>query len=212
MSKILTQIQKLLTRYPSFNEFINQDPKGKTVESVENTEDKTPLELIGENYNILKNEIQDLLLEKILSCSPIFFERLIVDLIVAMGYGGSVKDAGRAIGKSGDEGIDGIIKEDVLGLDMIYLQAKRWKKDSTVSRPDIQTFVGSLVGKQASKGIFITTAKFTQGAIDYANSIDKRVILIDGNQLTDLMFKYNVGVSNEEVFVTKKIDLDFFEE
>ncbi|KQU13102.1 restriction endonuclease [Bacillus sp. Leaf13] len=204
--------RKFLTRYPSFIEFINQDPKGKTVESVKNTEDKTPLELIGENYNILKNEIQDLLLEKILSCSPSFFERLIVDLIVAMGYGGSVKDAGRAIGKSGDEGIDGIIKEDVLGLDMIYLQAKRWKKDSTVSRPDIQTFVGSLVGKQASKGIFITTAKFTQGAIDYANSIDKRVILIDGNQLTDLMFKYNVGVSNEEVFVTKKIDLDFFEE
>lgn len=123
--------------------------------------------------------------------------------MVAMGYGGSVKDAGRAIGKTNDEGIDGIIKEDVLGLDMIYLQAKRWKKDATVSRPDIQTFVGSLVGKQASKGIFITTAKFSKGSIQYANSIDKRVILIDGEQLTDLMFKYNVGVSNEEVFVTK---------
>ncbi len=129
-----------------------------------------------------------------------------------MGYGGSVKDAGKAIGKSGDEGIDGIIKEDVLGLDMIYLQAKRWKIESTVSRPDIQTFVGSLVGKQASKGIFITTAKFSQGAIEYAASIDKRVILIDGQQLTELMFKYNVGVNDEEVFVTKKIDLDFFEE
>jgi restriction system protein len=204
--------RKYLTKYPSFNEFINKDSKENNDSDIEDTGDKTPLELIGENYNILKIEIQDILLEKILSCSPGFFERLIVELIVSMGYGGSVKDAGKAIGKSGDGGIDGIIKEDVLGLDMIYLQAKRWKKESTVSRPDIQTFVGSLVGKQASKGIFITTAKFSQGAIEYANSIDKRVILIDGLQLTDLMFKYNVGVSDEEVFVTKKIDLDFFEE
>jgi restriction system protein len=203
--------RKFLTRYPSFNEFINKT-KGNNNSVIEDIGDKTPLELIGDNFNILKNEIQDILLEKILSCSPSFFERLIIELIVSMGYGGSVKDAGKAIGKSGDEGIDGIIKEDVLGLDMIYLQAKRWKKESTVSRPDIQTFVGSLVGKQASKGIFITTAKFSQGAIEYANSIDKRVILIDGLQLTDLMFKYNVGVSDEEVFVTKKIDLDFFEE
>ncbi|MED0968189.1 restriction endonuclease [Bacillus paramycoides] len=204
--------RKFLMQYPSFNEFINKTSKDKP--SLENTnpDDKTPLELIGENYNVLKNELQDLLLEKILECSPVFFERLIVELIVAMGYGGSVKDAGKAIGKSGDEGIDGIIKEDVLGLDMIYLQAKRWKVDSTISRPDIQTFVGSLVGKQASKGIFITTAKFSKGAHEYAKSIDKRVILIGGQQLTDLMFKYNVGVSNEEVFVTKKLDLDFFEE
>lgn len=204
--------KKFLTSYPSFNAFISNDSTDKTDLTVGNIEDKTPLELLDENYNILKNQIQDLLLEKILSCSPSFFERLIVDLIVSMGYGGSVKDAGRAIGKSGDEGIDGIIKEDILGLDMIYLQAKRWKRDSTVSRPDIQTFVGSLVGKKSSKGIFITTTKFTQGAIDYADSIDKRVILIDGKQLTDLMFKYNIGVSNEEIFVTKKIDLDFFEE
>ncbi len=204
--------RKFLTKYSSFNEFINKASRENNDPVIDDSGDKTPLELMGENFNILKNEIQDLLLEKILSCSPGFFERLIVELIVSMGYGGSVKDAGKAMGKSGDEGIDGIIKEDVLGLDMIYLQAKRWKKDSTVSRPDIQTFVGSLVGKQASKGIFITTAKFSQGAIEYANSIDKRVILIDGQQLTDLMFKYNVGVSDEEVFVTKKIDLDFFEE
>ncbi|KAA2396098.1 restriction endonuclease [Bacillus cereus] len=204
--------RKFLMQYPSFNEFINKTSKDKPLLENTNPDDKTPLELIGENYNVLKNELQDLLLEKILECSPAFFERLIVELIVAMGYGGSVKDAGKAIGKSGDEGIDGIIKEDVLGLDMIYLQAKRWKVDSTISRPDIQTFVGSLVGKQASKGIFITTAKFSKGAHEYAKSIDKRVILIGGQQLTDLMFKYNVGVSNEEVFVTKKLDLDFFEE
>ena len=107
---------------------------------------------------------------------------------------------------------DGIIKEDVLGLDMIYLQAKRWKVDSTVSRPNIQGFVGSLVGKKASKGIFITTAKFSKEAREYAESIDKRVILIDGQELTNLMFKYNVGVSSEEVYTIKKIGLDFLEE
>lgn len=204
--------RKFLTRYPSFNEFINKTNEETNEERNTNSEQKTPLEVIDENFNILKKELQDALLEKILECTPAFFERLIVQLLVAMGYGGSVKDAGEAIGKSGDEGIDGIIKEDVLGLEMIYLQAKRWKKNSTVGRPEIQTFVGSLVGKQASKGIFITTAKFSKNAYDYANSIDKRVILIDGPLLTDLMFKYDVGVTNEEVFVTKRLDNDFFEE
>ncbi|RHW35932.1 restriction endonuclease [Lysinibacillus yapensis] len=204
--------RKFLTRYENFNEFINNQSEDKKTPKASVDEEQTPRELIGYNYTVLKNELQELLLDKILECSPIFFEGLIVDLIVAMGYGGSVNDAGRAIGKSGDEGIDGIIKEDVLGLDMIYLQAKRWKVDSTVSRPDIQAFVGSLVGKKASKGIFITTAKFSKEARLYASSIDKRVILIDGQELTDLMFKYNVGVSNVEVYTIKKIDLDFFEE
>lgn len=204
--------KKLLTRYPSFKEFINKADEESIDNEKAKNEKHTPLELIDENYNILKNELQDVLLNKTLECSPAFFERLIVQLLVSMGYGGSVKDAGEAIGKSGDEGIDGIIKEDVLGLEMIYLQAKRWKKDSTVGRPEIQTFVGSLVGKQASKGIFITTAKFSNNAYDYAKSIDKRVILIDGQQLTDLMFKYGVGVTNGEIFVTKRLDSDFFEE
>lgn len=209
----LTRIdRKFLTKYGSFNEFIKNTTTDKTVPKVSTDEEQTPLELIDNNYNVLKNELQELILEKILGCSPAFFERLIVDLIVAMGYGGSVNDAGRAIGKTGDEGIDGIIKEDVLGLDMIYLQAKRWKVDSTISRPNIQGFVGSLVGKKASKGIFITTTKFSKEARIYAESIDKRVILIDGKELTNLMFKYNVGVSNEEVYTIKKIDLDFFEE
>lgn len=204
--------KKFLTRYPSFNKFINKNNESTFDNEKPSNEQQTPLEIIDENYNILKKELQDAILEKILECSPAFFERLIVQLLVSMGYGGSVKDAGQAIGRTGDEGIDGIIKEDVLGLEMIYLQAKRWKKDSTVGRPEIQTFVGSLVGKQASKGIFITTAAFSKTAYDYANSIDKRVILIDGQQLTDLMFKYDVGVTNEEIFVTKRLDNDFFEE
>ncbi|WP_375103317.1 restriction endonuclease [Paenibacillus sp. RS8] len=200
---------KFLSRYQSFNQFVNNVDK-PNIDVVEN--DRTPWEIIDHNYNILKNELQDMILEKIMECSPAFFERLVVDLIVAMGYGGSVKEAGKAIGKSGDEGIDGIIKEDVLGLDMIYLQAKRWGIESKVSRPEIQKFVGSLVGKKASKGIFITTTKFSKDARNYVDSIDKRVILIDGLELTDLMFTYNIGVSNEEVYITKKLDLDFFEE
>lgn len=204
--------RKFLTKYDNFNKFITSKSSEERVsDSIENVE-QTPIELIELNFTLIRSEIKDALLTKILECSPFFFERLIVDLIIAMGYGGSASDAGQAIGKTGDEGIDGIIKEDVLGLDMIYLQAKRWKVESTVSRPDIQGFVGSLVGKKASKGIFITTAKFSEGARKYADSVDKRVILIDGNQLTDLMFAYNVGVSNEETYTIKKIDLDFFEE
>lgn len=203
---------KFLRQYNSFNVFVNKTSVIKNDENEVDDNEQTPLEQIGHNYNILKNELQDLILEKILECSPAFFERLIVELIVAMGYGGSVKDAGQAIGKSGDEGIDGIIKEDVLGLDMIYLQAKRWKVESTVPRPEIQKFVGSLVGKKASKGIFITTTTFTKESKKYVDAIDKRIILIDGQELTDLMFKYNVGVTMEDVYVVKKIDMDFFEE
>lgn len=203
--------KKFLMRYPSFKSFANT-PKQNEETRTDRNEEKTPYELIAENHQILKETLQNQMLEKILLCSPHFFEQLIVDLVVAMGYGGSVKDAGQAIGKSGDEGIDGIIKEDVLGLDMIFLQAKRWRLESTVSRPDIQGFVGSLVGKKASKGIFITTSKFSKEAMEYARGIDKRVILIDGHKLTDLMFTYNVGVSHEAEYVIKKLDLDYFEE
>lgn len=171
---------------------------------------KTPLELLTENYSLIKQAIQEELLEKIMSNSPQFFEQLIVDLIVAMGYGGSVADAGKAVGKSGDGGIDGVIKEDILGLDKIYLQGKRWS--NPVSRPDIQAFVGSLVGFKANKGIFITTSRFTKEAIDYAEGIEKSLILIDGQRLTDLLFEFNVGVSNEQSYTIKRIDVDYFEE
>ena len=149
------------------------------------------------------------LLNKITECSPGFFEQLIVELLVAMGYSGSIKDAGKSVGKSGDGGIDGIIQEDVLGLDKIYLQGKIWS--NPVSRPDIQVFVGSLLGVKANKGVFITTSRFTKEAIEYAQNVDRSLILIDGEKLTDLMFEYNVGVSNETVLSSKKIDLDYFE-
>lgn len=204
--------RKFLTKYDEFKDFITSNSNDNDLGNNPIHNEKTPLELVDFNFNLIKNEIKDTLLTKILECSPFFFERLIVDLIIAMGYGGSASDGRQAIGKTGDEGIDGIIKEDVLGLDMIYLQAKRWKIGITISRPDIQKFVGSLVGKKASKGIFITTSKFSAGAKKYVESIDKRIILIDGDQLTDLMFAYNVGLSNEETYTIKRIDLDFFEE
>jgi restriction system protein len=151
------------------------------------------------------------LLGRVKSCSPEFFERLVVRLITAMGYGGSLLDAGEAIGKSGDGGVDGVIKEDKLGLELIFLQAKRWD-NASVGRPEIQKFVGALHGKRARKGIFLTTSTFTKDAYDYAGGLETKVILISGAQLAELMFKYGVGVSTETTYVVKRIDSDFFED
>ena len=140
--------------------------------------------------------------------SPAFFEKVIVEVLVKMGYGGSLKDAGKAIGRSGDEGIDGIINEDRLGLDSIYIQAKKW--DGTISRPEIQKFASALQGKRARKGVFITTSDFSAGAREFVTNIDSKIILIDGKQLAGLMIEYGVGVSNEAVYELKKMDSDFF--
>jgi restriction system protein len=143
-------------------------------------------------------------------CSPTFFERLVVEVIVKMGYGGTRQDAGKAVGKSGDGGIDGIIKEDKLGLDAIYIQAKRW--DNTVGRPEIQKFVGALTGQRAKKGLFITTSEFSADAEDYVSRIDAKVVLIDGEILAQLMIDHNVGVSTVNTYELKKVDSDYFAE
>nr|WP_196796883.1 restriction endonuclease [Sporosarcina sp. P33] len=205
---------RFLMRYETFRKFKSpKEDQGETSldpDVIDPDNDKTPREILEDSYKLLKEETKDELLAKILECSPLFFERLVVKLFVAMGYGGSVEDAGRAIGKSGDEGIDGIIKEDTLGLDMIYIQAKRWQ--NSVHRPEIQKFVGSLEGQRAKKGIFITTSEFSKGAREYIRFIDKKIVLIDGSQLTDLMFTYDIGVSNQETYITKQIDLDYFEQ
>jgi restriction system protein len=142
------------------------------------------------------------------SCSPRFFERLVVDLLLAMGYGGSQREAGRAIGHSGDGGIDGIIKEDKLGLNVIYLQAKRWQNN--IGAPEIRNFVGSLAAQNVNKGVFIITSSFTQQALQYVREIPYKIILIDGEMLTQLMIEYNVGVSKEISYDIKKIDSDYF--
>lgn len=170
--------------------------------------DQTPEEQIEESFYLYKEQVKEELLERILANHPRFFEYLVVELIVAMGYGGSSEEAGETLQYSNDGGIDGIIKEDVLGLDHIYLQAKRWK--DVVTRPEIQRFSGSLDGQRAKKGIFITTSKFSQGAIDYVQQIDKKIILLDGEQLTEYMYRYNIGVSTTRKIILKQIDTDFF--
>lgn len=175
-------------------------------------ETKTPLEILEESYQYIKRELASELLEKIRSNTWQFFEDLVVDLMVKMGYGGSRNKAGEAIKRTNDEGIDGIINEDKLGLDIIYLQAKLWKDETSIGRPEIQKFVGALHGQRAKKGVFITTSSFARTAIDYVKSIDPKVILIDGETLTNLMIEHNVGTTSVETYQIKKIDLDYFEQ
>jgi restriction system protein len=207
---------KFLKQFPEFLEFtssrenqINGEPN-TSQELVEKTS-QTPQELLETSYQSLRQDLAQEILERIKNSPPKFFESLVVDLIIAMGYGGSRKDAGKAVGKAGDGGIDGIIKEDKLGLDAIYLQAKRW--EGTISRPDVQGFAGALMGRKARKGILITTSNFSQQAIDFANGIDHlKIILIDGEQLAQLMIEHDVGVTEESRYIVKKIDLDYFSE
>ncbi len=169
---------------------------------------QTPEELMEESFEALRENLGREILARLKTSSPSFFERLVVELLVRMGYGGSRKDAGKALGKSGDEGIDGIIKEDRLGLDTIYIQAKKWEQ--TVSRPEIQKFAGALQGVRARKGIFITTSDFSKEAADYASRIDCKIVLIDGEQLWNFMIDFGIGVSTTATYEVKRIDSDYF--
>jgi restriction system protein len=171
---------------------------------------ETPEEILESNYLKIRKNLSQELLIKIKSCTPAFFENLVVELLVKMGYGGSIKDAGKSIGKSGDEGIDGIIKEDRLGLDVIYIQAKRW--EGSVGRPEIQKFIGALAGQGAKKGVFITTSRYTPDAREYHPKNDTKIVLIDGEQLAELMIDFNLAVSVSTTFEIKKIDNDYFGE
>lgn len=205
-----------LDEYASFRAFRerskNTDTKGPTSAPATATksDEQTPEDAMASAYANLRKTLESELLEQIKAASPAFFEQLVIDLVVAMGYGGSRKDAGKAIGKSGDGGIDGIINEDKLGLDVIYLQAKRW--ENTVGRPEIQKFAGALQGEGASKGIFITTSAFTKEAIDFSKrNIAAKIILVDGERLTSLMFDHNVAVARTGFYEIKKIDSDYFE-
>lgn len=200
-----------LKRYPEFVEFQTTSNKEnqKTIE-LSDEQKVTPEEAVEASYIKLRDELADELLETIKSCSPSFFEQLVVDLLVRMGYGGTRKDAGMAIGKSGDGGIDGIIKEDRLGLDEIYIQAKRW--EGTVSRPEIQKFAGALLGQQARRGVFMTTSNFSKAAREYASAIDSKIVLIDGETLAQLLIDYDLGVSPVATYSLKRVDLDYFAE
>jgi restriction system protein len=188
-----------------------QNSKSETPQSDNSLEQSTPDDLIDTAYNKLHRSLADELLENMFAMDPYKFEQLVVDLLFSMGYGGSRSEAAQVTKKSNDEGIDGIINDDRLGLDVIYIQAKRYQQDSSIGRKEIQSFVGALAGKQANKGVFITTSSFKTTAIEYAESISQKVILIDGTRLADLMIEHNIGVSIVRTVELKRLDSDYFE-
>jgi restriction system protein len=205
---------KFLRQFPEFQEFnrVNKQNETITLESNLSTSDQeqNPEELLENSYQEIRQALATDLLFILRKLSPDAFEKLVVELLVKMGYGGSIRDAGKAVGKSGDQGIDGIIKEDRLGLDIIYIQAKRWADNNAVGRPEIQKFVGALAGQGAKKGIFITTSYFTQEALEYAPRNEIKIVLIDGEELSQLMIDYNLGVSTQKIYEIKRIDHDYF--
>lgn len=202
-----------LQQFPQYVEFRNRT---RGLSNDDNQEEKieelTPEEALENAYQKIRGDLSSDLIDYVLKISPSKFEKLVVELLVAMGYGGTLRDAARAVGKSGDEGVDGIIDEDRLGLDTIYLQAKRWQPESKVGRREIQAFVGALHGKRGKRGVFITTSSFTSDAIQFAEGIDIKVVLIDGNKMADLMIDYGVGVATNMVYEIKELDTDYFGE
>ena len=204
---------KYLEQYPEYVEFREKEghrrkTQGNNSEISIETETKTPEEILEDAYQEIRDNLAQELLTLVKKSLPAFFERLVVELLVNMGYGGSRQEAARAIGQTGDEGIDGIIDEDRLGLDSIYIQAKRW--DNVIGRPEIQKFVGALMGKHARKGVFITTSSFSSEATTFVSNIDFKVILIDGKRLAEFMIDYDVGVTPMTSYQLKRVDLDYF--
>jgi restriction system protein len=202
---------KFLKQFPEFIEFQNTKRETNENETDETQElSETPEELLETAYQKIRKSLAQELINKVVQLPPTFFEKLVVDLLVKMGYGGSLADAGKAIGKTNDEGIDGTIKEDKLGLDIIYIQAKRWQPGSTVGRPEIQKFVGALAGQGAKKGIFITTSSFSKEAWEYQPKNETKIVLIDGEQLAQMMIDHDLGVYPTNKYEIKKVDHDYF--
>ncbi|MBM6442736.1 MULTISPECIES: restriction endonuclease [Pseudomonas] len=200
-----------LKRYPEFSAFHGARPDNDAPSvQAEPVGDITPDEQLAQAHQALSQSLADELLAQVRGASPTFFEQLVVDLMIAMGYGGSRKEAGRATQQTNDGGIDGIIKEDKLGLDVIYLQAKRWS--NTVHRPEIDKFIGALTRQRARKGVFITTSEFSPGAREAALGLDIKVVLIDGVELARLMVENNLGCNVKQVYEIKQLDSDYFTE
>ncbi len=199
-----------LEKSEEFKEFHKATTQNPTTDVIEE-KDESPMEVLESAYSQVTATLASQLMDEIMKLTPVEFERLVVKLLLKMGYGSGIDDAGMVTQQSNDGGIDGIIKEDQLGFSHIYIQAKQWNTDQTVGKPEIQKFVGALQGQQAQKGLFITTAKFSSGALQYAsNLLGAKVVLVDGTKLTKLMIKHNVGVSLEQVYEVKRIDTDFF--
>lgn len=206
---------QFLLQFESFRKFFSKGKADLTnskeqKKDIVNKTSKTPRDILSDGYELIKKELVEELLEQVMKCSPEFFEELVVRLLVSMGYGGSFEDAGQRVGGTGDGGIDGVIKEDKLGLSQIYIQAKRWGKP--VGSPEILNFVGALSTKNAERGVFITTSKFTSNAISSAKKVPKNIVLIDGVYLAELMIDYNIGVAEEDRYIVKRLDSDFFEQ
>lgn len=202
-----------LLEYKEFAEYANHNkPKHNNThkDDVTITQEQTPTEQLEQAFDSIEKDLIEDILEKIKHQSPVFFEHLVVDLLVKMGYGGSFENSAQVTKHTNDSGIDGIIYEDKLGLDKIYVQAKRW--ENQVSRPKIQEFAGALVGQNANKGVFITTSTYSKEARQYVQGIQQKIVLIDGRELASYMIEYNVGVSTKKVYEIKKIDNDYFEE
>lgn len=220
VSEGLTQIDnEYLERFEGFRNFKARSRTNSDSDAEEQTPataspkaqpSEPPDEALENAYTSLRQAVEEELSDTIKRVSPAFFEEIVIDVLVRMGYGGNRIEAARAIGRSGDDGIDGVIDEDRLGLDSIYVQAKRW--EASVGRPEIQKFAGALQGQRATKGIFITTSTFTREAEDYAQRIGTRIVLIDGRRLATLMFEHDVGVSPKRSYVVKELDGDYFEE
>jgi len=209
LNKNLSRIDnQLLKQFDEFNEFQQRSKDIKEENEIDEEYERTPEERLESAIDELNQNLSTELLDSLSSASPNFFENVVVELLVKMGYGGSRKEAGQVVGRSGDGGIDGIIKEDKLGLDIIYIQAKKW--ENVVSRPEIQKFVGALQGRRAKKGIFITTSRFSKEATEYVEMIDNKVILIDGAELTKLMIENEVGVTRISTHYVRRLDSDYF--
>jgi restriction system protein len=207
--------KKSLYQYAEFRRFMGQDDTGEAESKSQDDQTRnepavSPEELLEQTSKTLRSLLATELLDKVKSSSPRYFEQIVVDLLVAMGYGGSHAEAGQKTRYTADGGVDGIIKEDKLGLDSIYLQAKRW--EATVGRPTVQAFAGSLEGFRARKGVLITTSQFSSDAREYVDRIEKKIVLIDGEQLAELMIDHNVGVTVQNTYVLKRVDGDYFEE
>ena len=210
-------VRYLADKFSDYNHSINSFRKRDDDKTILKTETQTipdsfetPEEQIEEGYHKIRKSLEQEILSKLKNVHPAFFEKIVVELLVKLGYGGSIAEAGKATRYTNDEGIDGIIKEDKLGLDVIYIQAKRW--EGTVGRPELHKFVGALAGQGAKKGIFITTSAFTKEAEQYTPKNDTKMVLIDGEKLAQYMIDYNLGVSVQNTYEIKKIDSDYFEE
>lgn len=204
---------KFLEQVPQYREWKATFSKGTRKEPVDRLkaiEEQTPEEALEYGYQQMRDDLRQQLLKEVTNVSPTFFEKLVVELLVKMGYGGTVRDAAKVVGGTGDEGIDGVIKEDRLGLDTIYVQAKRWQ--GVVGRPKLMEFVGALKGQKANKGVFITASRFTEDAIDYVSKVDSKVVLIDGDQLAELMIDFHIGVSPFITYEIQRLDSDYFSE